>query len=173
MSTDPQDPHSFKDLYIQIRRVEEELAVLRRLAEQVLPPDLLFSAASDAFEQQFPTQIIYHITPAAYYNSYPVTKDYLPQQYEQDGFIHCTRGADLMVMVANRHYRSVSGEFLMLSIDVQALKSPLKYESFDAALPFPFPHIYGPINRDAIVAVLTMRRDASGLFLVPPFPDNP
>ncbi|MEP7289251.1 MAG: DUF952 domain-containing protein [Chloroflexota bacterium] len=172
MPIDPQDPHSVRDLYIQIRRVEEELAVLRRFAERVLPPDLLFSAASDAFEQQFPTRTIYHITPAAYYESCPATQDYLPSQYQQDGFIHCTRGADLMVMVANRHYRDVPGEFLMLSIDVQALKSPLKYESFDPVLPFPFPHIYGAINRDAIVAVLTMRRDDSGVFLVPPFPDN-
>ncbi len=60
----------------------------------------------------------------------------------------------------------------MLVIDVRALTSPLKYESFDSNLPFPFPHIYGPLNRDAILELVKMRRAADGTFQVPPFPAN-
>jgi uncharacterized protein (DUF952 family) len=129
------------------------------------PPEL-------SFADQFPVNTIYHITPKDYYESYPQDKPYLPQQYEKDGFIHCTRGADLMAMVANKHYRTVAGVFLMLVLDPRMLTSTLKYESFDPVLPFPFPHIYGPINRDAIVGITTMARAADGTFLVPPFLDQ-
>src|SRR5258706_1724003 len=158
-----QDVH---ELYVQIRRVEEQLAILRRLAERLIPTEV---QAEFAFEQQFPTETIYHIVPKAYYDAFPSGKSYVPEPYEQDGFIHCTRGADLMVTVANRFYRNVPGDFLMLVIDVRALQSTLKYEALDPAVPFPFPHIYGAINRDAIAEVILMKRSKDGTFLVPPF----
>ncbi len=55
----------------------------------------------------------------------------------------------------------------MLVIDVQKVKAPIKYEMLDPAMPCPFPHIYGPLNRDAIVDVILMPRAANGTFLVP------
>ena len=165
----PISPEDAQALYVQILRVEEQARVLRRLAERLLPHDTFDQLA---YERQFPTETIYHITPLAYFESLPPNEGYLPQANAQDGFIHCTRGADLMAMVATRHYRNVPGEFGMLVIDVRALTSPLKYESFDPNLPFPFPHIYGPLNRDAILELVKMRRAADGTFLVPPFPAN-
>jgi len=159
---------SARDLYLQIRRVEEALAALRRLAEQSVAAEQL-SEEYLAFERQFPTGTIYHITPQSYYETISITKPYLPEAYTKDGFIHCTRGADLMVMVANNFYRSVPGDFLMLVIDVHALTSPLKYEALDPATVMPFPHIYGPLNREAIVEVVKMRRGDDGRFLAPPF----
>jgi uncharacterized protein (DUF952 family) len=165
-------PFSSEDaqaLYIQILRVEEQARVLRRLAERFLPQESLDQLA---YERQFPTETIYHITPLAYFEALPTDQGYLPEAYTKDGFIHCTRGADLMAMIATRHYRNVPGDFAMLIIDVRALISPLKYEALDPNLPFPFPHIYGPINRDAILEVVKMRRAADGTFLVPPFPSE-
>lgn len=162
----PITPEDAQALYLQILRVEEQARTLRRLAERLLPHDTFDQLA---YERQFPTETIYHITPVDYYRALPADQPYLPEAYAKDGFIHCTRGADLMAMVATRHYRTVPGEYAMLLIDVRALTSPLKYESFDPVLPFPFPHIYGPINRDAILEVVTMRRAADGTFLVPPF----
>ncbi|HLY28244.1 MAG TPA: DUF952 domain-containing protein, partial [Aggregatilineales bacterium] len=124
------------------------------------------------YARQFPADIIYHITRAEYYAAQPPDRPYLPEAYAKDGFIHCTRGADLMATVANKHYRRTPGDFLMLVLSTRALTSPLKYESFDAELPFPFPHIYGPINRDAILEVVKMKRASDGTFLVPPFADE-
>jgi uncharacterized protein (DUF952 family) len=120
-----------------------------------------------SYESLFPTGTIYHITPVEHFD--PSKSEYLPPQFAQDGFIHCTRGADLALMVANKYYRKIPGDFFLLEIDVAKLTSPLKYEALDPDLPFPFPHIYGPLNRDAVVNIFNMPRAADGTFLVPPF----
>lgn len=152
------------NLFIQIKRVEDELRMLRQMAKQTFPS---FNIDNLEYESQFSVGVIYHITPTSDFD--PVSRQYLPQQYNKDGFIHCTRGADLMLMVANKYYRTVPGEFVLLIIDVQALTSPLKYEALDPEVPFPFPHIYGPLNRDAVIGILNMKRAPDGTFLVPPF----
>ena len=91
-----------RELSLQIRRMEEQIAVLQRLAERIIPPDMRKQALADqAIERHFPIETIYHITPLLYYASRPSGELYVPETYAQDGFIHCTRGADLMIFVAN------------------------------------------------------------------------
>jgi uncharacterized protein (DUF952 family) len=149
---------------VQLRHLEQELDLLRSTAERFISTE---QRANLEYESLFPTRTIFHITSSEHFD--PTKNEYLPPQYAQDGFIHCTRGADLMLMVANKYYRTVPGEFLLLVIDVGALTAPLKYEALDPDVPFPFPHIYGPLNREAIIKTLTMKRAVDGTFLVPPF----
>lgn len=52
------------------------------------------------------------------------------------------------------------GEFLLLAIDESQVSAEIKYENG-------FPHIYGSLNRDAIVAVHSMPRHADGHFALP------
>jgi len=72
--------------------------------------------------------IIYHLTPADYWRSLDPTAPYLPAAFEQDGFIHCTRGLDLVLHVANTFYRQVPGKFLLLVIDEARVSAEIKYE---------------------------------------------
>jgi len=104
--------------------------------------------------------IIYHLVPADYWHNLDPAAPYLPAEFENDGFIHCTRGLDLLLPVANTFYRDVDGEFLLLVIDETRVSAEIKYEG-------DFPHVYGPLNRDAIVAVHRMGRRADGSFEVP------
>jgi len=104
--------------------------------------------------------LIYHLVPAAYWRDLDPAAPYLPPDFESDGFIHCTRGLDLLVQVADTYYRNVPGEFLLLVIDETRVLAEIKYEDS-------FPHIYGPLNRDAIVATHTMSRHADGRFDLP------
>ncbi len=104
--------------------------------------------------------IIYHLVPADYWHSLNPTAPYLPRDFESDGFIHCTRGLDLLLQVANTLYQNVPGEFLLLVIDEGQVSAEIRYEDG-------FPHIYGPLNQDAIVAVHTMPRNADGCFEFP------
>ncbi len=158
-------------LRAEMYRLERQIAILRRFVEQ--PSDSARAGDADrlAFESHFQPEILYHITPADYYARLPMNESYLPQGYAQDGFIHCTRGADLLVLVANRHFKAVRGDFVMLVIAARLLTAPLKYEALDNAMPYPFPHIYGPLNREAIVEVVKMIRADDGTFLAPPFAD--
>jgi uncharacterized protein (DUF952 family) len=108
------------------------------------------------------TEIIYHLTPAEYFNSLPADQPYLPREFERDGFIHCTKGEERLLLVADTVYRRVPGDFLALVIDERKVTSPVKYENVGGIL---FPHIYGPLNRDAIVRSVTLGRREDGTFL--------
>ena len=110
---------------------------------------------------------IYHMVPTARWRDWPADQAYLPADYDKDGFVHCTAGDELMLKVANHFYTAVPGEFGLLIIETERLTSELKWESptpGDTLAPL-FPHIYGPINRDAVVGVRTMQRDADGRFV--------
>jgi uncharacterized protein (DUF952 family) len=110
--------------------------------------------------------IIYHLAPAERWRSWPDGQPYLPAEYEADGFIHCTAGDALMLQVANRFYREAQGGFVLLAIDPSRLTVPLKWEhSPGDDLAAEFPHIYGPIDRAAVVEVREVRRAADGEFI--------
>jgi uncharacterized protein (DUF952 family) len=156
---------ALETLQRQLRSLERQITALQRMIEQIRP----ISDQRITYESYFDSETIYHLTPKDFYESIPASLAYLPQGYDKDGFIHCTRGTDLLAFIANRFYREASGDFLMLVIDVRGLTAPLKYESLDPVMPYPFPHIYGPLNREAISETVTMIRDAKGTFLVPPF----
>jgi uncharacterized protein (DUF952 family) len=157
-------PDQISALWATIHGLERQIDSLKRIIEQHVPPDTLERLA---YESHFHAETIYHLTPLDYYNSIPAQESYLPEAYPTDGFIHCTRSADLLAIVANRFYKAISGDVVMLVIDAASLKSPLKYEISDG--PVPFPHIYGPLNREAIVEVVKMVRSLDGSFLVPPY----
>jgi uncharacterized protein (DUF952 family) len=115
---------------------------------------------------------ILHIVPAGYYHAQPADRPYLPEAYPADGFIHCTREPEVMLQIANRFYRTAAGDVLVLVIDADRVGAPVKWEPPvhpDGAPAQPgerlFPHIYGPLNRDAIVAIRTARRAEDGSFL--------
>jgi uncharacterized protein (DUF952 family) len=109
--------------------------------------------------------LIYHLAPAARWRNWPAGAPYLPAEYEADGFIHCTAGDELMLKVANAVYRGAPGDFVLLVIDPQRLTTPLKWERSTDALAALFPHIYGPIDRMAIVEVRIVKRGQDGQFL--------
>ena len=122
------------------------------------------AAATDAY--------IRHIVPAAHFRALPESAPYLPAEFDKDGFIHCTRERDVLLQIANHYYRDVPGEFLVLVIDPTRVTAPVKFEP-----PFPppppdaplarhlFPHIYGPLDREAIVEVHPARRAPDGAFV--------
>jgi len=109
--------------------------------------------------------LIYHLAPAARWRDWPADAPYLAAEYNADGFVHCTAGDDLMLEVANRFYRDVPGDFVLLVIDADRLTSPLKWEQSTDGLAQLFPHIYGPIDPAAVVEVRAVRRGEQGRFL--------
>lgn len=112
-------------------------------------------------------QYTLHLTPVSYFSQLDPAQDYLPPHFDEEGFIHTTEGVDNLVWVGNNFYRVEPGDFLVLYIDKARVASPVRYDDPDGI----FPHIYGPLNRDAIVAVRRVPRNLDGSFL--PVPESP
>ena len=108
------------------------------------------------------TGIIYHLVPIDYWESQPADRPYTPADFAREGFIHCTQGDEQLAVVANRYYRQDERQWLVLALDEQAITAEIKYEpGRDGLL---YPHIYGPLNCEAVIEVLPMPRDPGGVF---------
>jgi uncharacterized protein (DUF952 family) len=68
--------------------------------------------------------------------------------------------------VANRFYRGVPDELVLLVIDPDRVRAPIRYEQVPGAED-PFPHIYGPLNPDAVLAARPFSPAQDGSFTFP------
>ena len=109
------------------------------------------------------SDLTFHIVAAEYYRDSDRSAPYVPAAFEADGFIHCTDGGANVAEVANRYYREDRRMYIVLVIDRAKVRPAIKYE--DAARIYP--HIYGPLNRDAITDILPVLRASDGSFLRP------
>jgi uncharacterized protein (DUF952 family) len=73
-----------------------------------------------------------------------------------EGFIHLSATPDQVAWVANRFYRNVV-DLVALVVDEHLLTATVQYASTPDGI---FPHLYGPLDREAIVAIAPLRRDA-------------
>jgi uncharacterized protein (DUF952 family)/nucleoside 2-deoxyribosyltransferase len=80
---------------------------------------------------------------------------------EEIGFIHASFARQLGA-TARRHYADLDPEdLLLLTIDRRRLSARLLVE-FAPGVGDAFPHIYGPLNADAVVSAAPVTRDAEG-----------
>jgi uncharacterized protein (DUF952 family) len=77
-----------------------------------------------------------------------------------EGFIHCTDGVDALGVTFDRYYAADPRSFVALTVDLDAVGVPWRYDVPDS----PYPHIYGPIPASAIVTVQSVERTAAGSF---------
>jgi glutathione S-transferase len=75
------------------------------------------------------------------------------------GFIHCSQ-AEQVTGVHERFYRDVAAPLVLLTIDTDLLTAPWQLDPVDGE-PMPFPHIYGPLNVDAVVSAEPFRPSTS------------
>ena len=88
-------------------------------------------------------QLIYHITTRQAWAS--DEGDYSGDTVASEGFIHCAT-ADQVDRVAETRFAGRPG-LVLLSIDPGRVRPEIRYEGGG------FPHIYGPLNCDAVVSV--------------------
>jgi uncharacterized protein (DUF952 family) len=93
--------------------------------------------------------LIYHIVLPDAWKEFEGQPHYSAASLQTEGFIHCSF-ADQLDAVLGRYY-SAAGDVLILTLDTEKLTSKLVNEpSTNNEI---YPHIYGTINRDAIVGV--------------------
>lgn len=83
----------------------------------------------------------------------------------RDGFIHCSTN-DQLPTTLERFFEGVD-ELLIAVIDEEALTSELKWEPGKLSPDDLFPHIYGPINPEAVAGAHRVQRGADGKFDLP------
>jgi uncharacterized protein (DUF952 family) len=102
----------------------------------------------------------YHLTPEEVWTAQAGTASYQPEAFAADGFIHCTDGEVNLLRVANTFYQGDRRPHVVLALDRARITAPVLYEDPDRI----FPHVYGPLNTDAVVAVRPVIRLADGSF---------
>jgi len=106
-----------------------------------------------------------HFIPALRWEAWHAAPDsaarYTPVGFEAEGFVHCTNGDDEMLAVANSIYAGDPGAFVVLDLDLALVGAPWRCDDPGS----PYPHVYGPLRRDALRGVRPVLRDAAGSFI--------
>lgn len=93
---------------------------------------------------------IYHITTQAEWEAASHTGTYESSSLKEEGFIHCSQ-AEQIAGVLERYFEGKTN-LVKLVIDTDKLTSRFIYE-WSPSTADTFPHIYGPINTDAVIGV--------------------
>lgn len=112
--------------------------------------------------RQEPEWLAYHLVPVEEWQATPPNADYFPAAFLHEGFIHTTHTAVEVAAAGNRYYTDDARPYLAVVIDLRRLVSPWRYDGDTR-----FPHIYGGLNRDAVLATPPAPRAADGAFLPP------
>ena len=113
--------------------------------------------------------MIFHITSQAEWSQAQTRGEYAAPSLVSEGFIHFSTDKQVLT-VANAFYRGRK-DLVVLQVGEARLKPVLMWEA-PAGPPADnisesdlFPHVYGPVNLDAVIAVLEFQPDpATGMF---------
>ncbi len=96
---------------------------------------------------------IYHIASAADWAQAQPDGQYAMstrgRTLAEEGFIHASTAAQV-AQVANAFYRDSPGPLVLLVIDPDLVGPEIRYEHVPGQAE-PYPHIYGPLNTDAVL----------------------
>ena len=107
--------------------------------------------------------LIYHISYRSHWNFAKLRDEYKADSLQSNGFIHCCEKKQL-IDLANTLYAGEK-DLLILVIDSNLLSAELRYEAQETG--GNYPHIYGPLNLDAVIQVLNFRQNAEGKYVLP------
>nr|WP_254833063.1 DUF952 domain-containing protein [Haloglomus salinum] len=90
-----------------------------------------------------------------------VDANYRPASLDEGGFVHCSAVDEVLGVAASNH--PDADDPVLLVVDPGALGSEVRYEEMaDRA----YPHVYGPLEREAVVDVLSLPRE-DGRYVLP------
>jgi uncharacterized protein (DUF952 family) len=94
--------------------------------------------------------IIFHVTTKSDWAKAQQDGEYIHPSLAAEGFIHCSQEHQVEG-VLQRYYAGVK-ELIQLHIDTNLLKSAVVFD-WSPSTADTFPHVYGPINLDAVINV--------------------
>jgi uncharacterized protein (DUF952 family) len=112
------------------------------------------------------TEHIYHITSRSAWLNAQAVGTYTADTLSSQGFIHCSK-VEQVLSVANTVFHART-DLVLLEMDLKNLQSEIRWEPGVDKPDELFPHLYGPLNLDAVIRVLDMYPDPDGNFSLPP-----
>ena len=106
-----------------------------------------------------PINWIVHLCTRQAWKAAQLVGEYRAVSLESEGFIHFSKPEQL-VGTANLFFRDTP-DLNLLWIDPARLDQPLRWDPVGEKV---FPHLYGPLNLSAVMAVHDYQPDADGVF---------
>lgn len=97
--------------------------------------------------------IIYHVTTKADWKKAKELGSYIASSLANEGFIHCSQEHQV-AGVLDRYFEG-HGDLVKLVIDTDKLSSKFVFD-WSPSMADTFPHIYGPINLDAVIEIAAL-----------------
>jgi uncharacterized protein (DUF952 family) len=110
---------------------------------------------------------ILHFCPEADWRAAQAAGEYRHASLTSDGFIHLSQPYQVHIPANTlMHGRT---DLVLLEVDPETVSAPLRWEPGDPAHAdsMRFPHLYGPLDLDAVVAVHPFPCRADGSFELP------
>ena len=108
---------------------------------------------------------ILHATSRTAWAAAQASGAYSADSLAEAGFIHCSKATQIL-RVANLLYAGQRG-LVLLVIAPERLTSELRWEPGTDLATELFPHVYGPINLQAVVKALDFEPGSDGKFHLP------
>ncbi|HEX7541319.1 MAG TPA: DUF952 domain-containing protein [Anaerolineales bacterium] len=111
------------------------------------------------------TVFIFHIAARTSWSAAQKSGVYSADSLASEGFIHCSK-ANQIKRIANNLFANQHG-LVILVIDPSRLKPELRWEAGTDKADELFPHLYGPLNLEAVMRVLDFEPGPDGMFSLP------
>lgn len=107
--------------------------------------------------------IILHCLTKSKWDKVKENSYYGIESIEAYGFIHCSSIKNFWRVAPN--FKNIDESLLLLCIDSDRVEATIKWEDDDTG-GREYPHIYGELNLDSVVAVLPFLKDHHGDFIL-------
>lgn len=108
--------------------------------------------------------MILHIIEQAEWNRIKENETYSPLSLNTEGFIHCCT-LEQVTEITNIFFKG-KAEILLLCLDEDKVDSKIVYEDLIDSGQL-FPHIYGPLNLNAVYKIVEFYPNKDGVFQFP------
>ncbi len=109
-------------------------------------------------------EIIYHIAERNRWESQKNGPSYTPEGFQREGFIHCSN-TEQVIRVANGLFQG-RRDLVLLGIAPERVQAEIRWENLEGGTE-QFPHIHGPLNKEAVVDIWEFQPGPDGFFVMP------
>lgn len=109
-------------------------------------------------------KIIFHITTRHEWVAALSQGVYKPLMFDVEDFIHCST-AEQVADTANKFFKD-EPDLILLCINTARVKGNIVYENLVGGEKL-YPHIYAPLNMDAVIKVIDFHPSSDGHFNYP------